>query len=453
MMSNLAIPARANKRFRRALELHRGGRIFDALPIYVELLEQFPKHPALLHYVALLGRQLYDRARHRKEASDAAVRLMLLAVEGSPDNAGAVHNLAKLHHDRGEIDAAKACYEAAVALDPAQGESWTNLGNVYGELGNRMRAESCWLRALECPIAASDAAYNLSFLRLLKGNYAEGWPLYEHRFQSPGFAVDYGRPDLTRPKWSGAPVRTLYVHQEQGAGDALMMARYIPLAEARADHVIVEVIPGLVSLFAATFPDLEIVARGDRPPSHDAQVSLLSMPAVFGSTLTDLPPPASFRAGIGSIGPEPGRIGLCWRGSPGHTNDRIRSMPFEALAPLLTTPGYAWQSLQFGYDVTAPVDGIPVDPCPAGDFLETARAIARCETVITVDTSIAHLAGSMGVDTWILLPFSAEWRWLQDREDSPWYPGTARLWRQARAGDWVALATRVAAELAHRAAL
>jgi hypothetical protein len=141
------------------------------------------------------------------------------------------------------------------------------------------------------------------------------------------------------------------------------------------------------------------------------------------------------------IQPEPGRIGLCWRGSTSHPNDLIRSMPFERCFPLLDVPGLAWQSLQFGYE-TSP----PMDPLPVGDFLETARQIARCSLVITVDTSVAHLAGTMGVPTWLLLPFVAEWRWMLDRNDTPWYPGMV-LSRQSAAGDWKELVARVAEQL------
>jgi hypothetical protein len=157
---------------------------------------------------------------------------------------------------------------------------------------------------------------------------------------------------------------------------------------------------------------------------------MMSLPFVFGTTLETVPPPAPFQANGGSIQAEPGRIGLCWRGSTTHTNDRVRSMPFEATFPLLDVPGLTWQSLQFGYETSAPLDS-----CPLGDFLDTARAIARCSLVVTVDTSVAHLAGAMGVPTWVMLPFAAEWRWLQDRSDSPWYP-SATLLRQRHAGDW-----------------
>lgn len=243
----------------------------------------------------------------------------------------------------------------------------------------------------------------------------------------------------------------VYLHQEQGIGDALQLARYIPLVRDRVGTVIVEVVKALVPLFEAMFPDVQIVAKGDPPPSHDYQLPMFSLPAVFQTSVETIPKPVEFRP-IGLDGapiqPEPGRIGLCWRGSATHPNDHMRSMPFEACFPILdlhASHGLAFQSLQFGYEVSP-----PLDPFPIGDFLETARQIARCELVLSVDTSVAHLAGTMGVPTWVMLPYVAEWRWLERRSDSPWYPGNMKLFRQTKAGDWRELVDRVVHELAFR---
>lgn len=445
----LALPRRHIAReLRRAYRLHRDGQLGEAMQLYASVLTHEPTNAMALHYAALIGRHLNDHAKQRglPTNDEAVMRLMALSVAYAPDNPAAIHNFAKFKHDRGELDDAKQLYETAVALDPTQGESWTNLGNVWGELGNRLRAEACWLRALECPSSLADARFNLSFLRLMKGDFARGWAEYECRWDSPTFRHGYGRPELTAPKWDGAPITgTLLLHQEQGAGDAIWMWRYVPLIRARVGRLVIEVIPGLASLFRAFFPDVEVIARGDarQPiPPHDAQLAMLSLPSVFGTTLETIPECVPVPAELASIRPESGRIGLCWRGSTTHTNDRIRSIPFEATWPLLDEPGLTWQSLQFGWD-TSP----PLDQCPPGDFLETACAIARCSLVISCDTSTAHLAASMGVSTWILLPFSAEWRWLEDRIDSPWYP-SAVLHRQAIAGDWLELTRRLAPMLA-----
>lgn len=432
---------------RRGLALHRAGRIGEALPIYERVLTMQPQNGAALHYAALLGRHLNDHARANglPTKDNEVMSLMALSILANPENAAGIHNFAKFKHDRGEVDDARQLYEHAVAIDPEQGESWTNLGNIYGELGNRMRAEACWVRAIECPLGSSDSVFNMSFLHLLKGDWAGGWQRFESRWECPTFLHNYGRSDIGSPRWNGSSTtETVYVHGEQGAGDVLMMARYIPLVCDRVGAVILEVLPALVSLFECVFPDLEIVARGDAVPEHGFNVPMFSLPAIFGTTLESLPENPRIADELASIPVESGRIGLCWRGSTTHTNDRVRSMSFEACFPMLDVPGLTWQSLQFGYET-----GPPLDPLPPGDFLETARQIMRCELVVSVDTSVAHLAGMLGKPTWILLPFSAEWRWLQDRTDTPWYP-TAWLWRQDVAGNWKSLTATVARALAQR---
>lgn len=434
----------------RAYELHQAGDLRAALQLYADVLKADPRHPIALHYAALLTRQLNDEARSLGQPTrdEEAMRLMALSVAAAPKNAAAVHNCAKFADDRGDYESARELYEHAVRLNPTQGESWTNLGNVYGRLGERMQAEAAWARAMECPAETADARFNLAFLELLKGDLAGGFRDYESRFECPEFIYRHGRPDLTSPRWNGEPIRgTLYVHGEQGAGDAIMMARYLPWCAERAETVVVEVIRGMVPLFRAMLAGLPMVrvqATADDPvPEHTAHVSLMSLPYLAGTTVETVPSPldsASFAADLASIAPEPDRIGLCWRGSTTHVNDRTRSMPFEATFPLLdlaASHGFRFQSLQFGYEVSP-----PLEPMPAGDFLETARQIARCGLVVTVDTSIAHLAGTLGVPTLILLPFVAEWRWMLDREDTPWYP-SARLVRQRQADDWADVIDRV----------
>lgn len=438
---------RITRMLQRAHALHVAGDLGNALVIYQELLTEQPTNPRALHYAAIIGRQLNEIARQkgRPTADDEVMSLMAQSIAANPNNAAGLHNFAKFKQERGELADARHLYEHAVALDPTQIESWANLGNVYAALGNRMRADAAWDRAVTGGSMSDDSIYNVSFIKIMRGDWARGWREFEHRWNCPDFFYAYGRPDLKTPIWTGKRVDTLYLHQEQGIGDALMMARFIDVCRLRARTVVVEVYQPLVSLFRWMFPDLQIVQLGEDPPAHDAHLSLFSLPALFGTTLADLIRPGPFPAFPDQTGPEPGRIGLCWRGSTTHINDRMRSMPFEALFPLLDLAGvhnrFTWQSLQYGFDVFD-----PIDPCPTGDFLETARAIARCSLVITVDTSVAHLAGVMGVPTWILLPHAAEWRWLIDRDDCVWYP-SARLWRQRAPGDWKGLVNVVATQL------
>lgn len=428
---------------------------------------------AVAHDLALICRHLAEGSERGRDeqVSSAIIAALAHAIAVNPQNPINYHNLAGYEDYLGRDAEAAGHYRLALQLYPAQWESWVSWGHACARLGDRESAETCWANAFNVtaaldeqnhqknPGAVRERRWAMAMLRLLKGDYAHGWDDYEGRLTFPPYVDKHGRPDVTAPRWdgreiTGARTPTLYLHQEQGAGDAIMTARYISLAQDRVGvhgRVIIEVISAMVPLFAAMFPELEIVAKGETPPEHDAQLPMFSLPHVFGTTLENVPPVVPFQVVSGENVPivaEPGRIGLCWRGSTTHPNDLVRSTSFESCFPLLDAtkdlPGVAWQSLQFGYET-----GAPLDPLPPGDFLETARQIARCSLVITVDTSVAHLAGVMGVPTWLLLPFVAEWRWLQDRDDSPWYP-SMRLWRQAKAGDWKELTARVAAALAEQ---
>jgi len=434
------------KLFARGFALHKRGLLNEALQVYVRVLKAEPRNPIALHYAALLGRTVNQHAKQngRPSADGQVMRLMALSIAAAPHNAGAVHNFAKFKHDAGELADAIQLYRNALAIDPQQGESWMHLGGALGALGDRASADEAWSRAMECPTTTPDARFNVSFLRLLRGEYARGFADYESRWDCPEFLHSYGRPDLPWPRWTISAGGRLLLHAEQGAGDALMMLRYLPLVRPLVDALAIEVPKGLMSLVAAVcaahreLADVTVLERGVtiERSAFDHQLPMLSLPAVFGTTLETIPPPVEWRpvqADGEPISVESGRIGLCWRGSTTHSNDRTRSMPFEACFPLLDladSHGLTFQSLQFGYTVSEPLDA-----CPTGDFLETARQIARCETVVSCDTSVAHLAGSMGVKTLVMLPFIAEWRWLLDRSGSPWYP-SATLVRQRAAGDW-----------------
>lgn len=410
---------------------------------------------AVAHDCALIARHLAEGTERGRdpEVADAIVRGFAHAIAVDPRNPINHHNLAGWLDYLGRDAEAGEQYRAALQLNQHQWESWVSWGHSCGRLGDRESAEQCWQNAFKVT-DADDAQrgpqrrWGMAMLRLLKGEYIRGWDDYEARLTFPPYVERHGRPDLTAPRWDGAEMSgTLYLHGEQGAGDQIMTARYIPIVRSRVGRIVIEVVRSMIPLFEVMFPGVELVAKGDVAPPHDAQLPMFSLPYICGAALENIPDPVPFpvcSAENVPIQPEPGRIGLCWRGSATHPNDLIRSMPFEATFPLLDLPGLAWQSLQFGYE-TSP----PLDPMPVGDFLDTARQIARCSLIITVDTSIAHLAGVMGVPVWILLPFSAEWRWLQDRDDSPWYP-SARLWRQSTAGDWRGLVGRVATELATR---
>ena len=403
---------------------------------------------AVAHDTALLARFLAEATGHGRDTTIAypIITAFAHALAVNPGHPPTLHNLAGYEEYLGRLEDARQHYTTALRIDGSQVASWIALGHVHAQLGNRSRAELCWQAAEEQMEGDLTARWDAAMLRLLKGDYARGWRDYEARLTFPPYLHSYGRPDLTSPMWDGRALRgALYLHGEQGAGDVVMMARYLTLARERGVHqLVLEVAKPLVRLFTAAMPDVTIVTRGDPAPAHEAQLPLLSCPAVFGTRLETIPPPFRFLAG--DVALERGRVGLCWKGSPGHPHDLLRSMSWDTMRAVVDVDGFTWQSLQFGVDVEAPVDAFHAE-----DFADTATAIARCELVITVDTSVAHLAASMGVETWILVPLHAEWRWLQDRTDSPWYPA-AKLWRQDRPGDWASVIARVGDALRTRRA-
>lgn len=433
------------------------GKLLDAKAHFVRALDWAPTNEAALLAASSLALQLNQAKRDKDEH---VIALSRLAIEAG--SVAAMHNLATFHHQRGELAESRALYERCLARSPMQGETWKQLGDVLMEMGRPIPAKAAWLRSLECPATSPGAHFSRSFLELAMGDYADGWKDYEARWDSPEFTSRHPIAHQM-PWWDGKPLDgALLLHQEQGAGDAIMMSRFIPWAAERCTNVYVEVIAGLVDLFvmasvardlsfdrpARPLPNVRIFERGTpipcaiSPTGPRVHLPMMSIPAAFGLTTIDTIPPAHEGfALLRSSSPTPNRVGLCWQGSTIHTNDRVRSMPFEACHALLDVPGHTWQSLQFGYDVSA-----PLDPLPMGSFLDTAQAIASCSLVITVDTSIAHLAGSMGVPTWVLVPYHADWRWLMDRSDSPWYPSVT-VFRQAKPGDWFELTQRVANDL------
>lgn len=427
---------------------------------------------AALHYGAIAARQLHAASREMKlrsseqlaEIDQIADRLMALSVILAPSNSAALYNFAKAKHDKGDLAGARDLYRAAARYGPDQAHVWAKLGECLMDMGDVANGEACWNRAMAFPSDAADTSYNLSFLYLLRGDYAQGWALHEARWQCPDFLYSNGRDYLTAPVWAGDSLegRTILVRHEQGNGDQIQFGRYIPLLEAAGGRVVVEVQRGLVRLFRLAFPGRTVIGLGEEVPPHDVQIPFMSLPYHFTKALDQVPAPlvipgqdltGKLGATVARIQSMTGwRVGLTWAGSATHVNDAKRSAPDDLLSALADTPGVTWVNLQVGprSEAFARVGAARLNPTRAlQDFADTAALIRSLDLVVTVDTAVAHLAGSLGVPTWILLPFNAEWRWLRHRADTPWYP-SARLLRQPAPGAWTALATQVREELAAR---
>jgi len=305
------------------------------------------------------------------------------------------------------------------------------------------------------------ARWNLSLALLLDGQLVEGWREYDARLALPELGRDRHR--FPGQSWDGTALagKTLLVYPEQGLGDALQFARYATLLMETGARCVIRCLDALAPLLA-TIPGVAEVSRDDEAlPQYEAHLPLLSLPRVLGTTPETIPATVPYiavsdvkravaRAMLARAG-RPPRIGLCWAGNAAHGNDRNRSLPLAALAPLFAVPGIAWFSLQQGKAAAQ------IAASPAADHLvplladtalvDTAALIAELDLIITVDTSIAHLAGALARPAWVLLPFAPDWRWQLGRDDSPWYP-TLRLFRQPRLRDWQSVVARVQARLA-----
>jgi len=397
------------------------------------------------------------------EAAHAFRRV--LAV--TPHHAPALLNLGNACVDGDNLDDAETYTRAAIANAPGLAEAHASLGHLLTIQGRPLEAIASCRKAANLQPDLAQAHWNRGVAHLLAGQFAEGWDAYEWRKRR--YPACY--PPLPGPQWEGEALdgRTILVRAEQGFGDALQFARYLPLLTRRGAHVVLQTASPLVALMQR-IPDVLVVERGvvergvvergvverGASPSHDVWVDQMSLPRLF-RTVADTIPAAS-----GYLTPDPVlagtcdtalpfglRIGVAWAGNPAHHNDRGRSMPVSALAPIVGAGAGMLVSLQVGPHAPdiSKVFGITDLSHRLTDFAATAALVAGLDLVITVDTAVAHLAGALGIPTWLMLAHAPDWRWMLNREDSPWY-SSMRLFRQERPGDWTGVVERVASGLA-----
>ncbi len=389
--------------------------------------------------------------------TDEAVACYRRALALRPDFPEALNNLGNALLADGRPDEAVAAYDGAITARPDYAEAHNNRGNALQALGRLPDALASHAQALSLKPDFPDARWNQSFALLLAGDYVQGWRLFESRWELPGNARN-SPGDL----WLGdTPLegKTLLVQHEQGFGDTLQMLRYVPALAAQGARVLLQVPASLVSLAASVPGVAAVTSTTETLPAFDACCPCMSLPLAFGTTLETIPAgipylsasPAARSRWAAELGPRTRpRIGLAWSGSPGHRNDRQRSVPLAALTPLLEAPA-DFISLQKEYRAGEPeqlvASGRVRDVAARlTDFDETAGLLAELDLLITVDTAVAHLAGALGIPTWLLLPAAPDYRWLLGRSDSPWYP-TMRLFRQTQAGDWAGVLQRVSVAL------
>ena len=375
-------------------------------------------------------------------------------------------DLAEAHHNRGNVlpyfnrfDDALASQNTAINLRPGLAEAHGGRGNALWELGRPEEALASYQRAISLKPGYADAYWNASLCLLQLGHFAQGWRLFEWRKR---LAAPMGSHVSTRPAWLGEQDisgKTLLVYWEQGLGDTIQFCRYAPLAATRGARVILRVQATLFELLHGSLPGIDVIPAEQEPPAFDFHCAMMSLPLAFGTTVDTIPSgqryiqAGSERRALWSrrLGPatKP-RIGVVWAGGAAYQGDHKRSIDPAAYQPLFDAD-VEWICLQkdvtdHDVEVSRRANAPRFFGGELHDFSDTAALIDRLDLVITVDTSVAHLAGAMGKPVWILLPYSADWRWLRDRDDSPWYPA-ARLFRQRRPGDWADVIERVTGSL------
>jgi len=450
-----AAPERAELHYNLGNALMAAGDPPAAEAAYTAALARNPQHAGALNN---LGNALRAQARY----ADAIARYQA-ALALRPEYYGTLNNIASALLGLHRPEDAEGFLRRALAAQPDYAEAANNLGGAL-LAQDRPRAALEWFRrAVTLAPGHPQARFGAALALLAEGEFRAGWRDYEARWDDPAFTADV--PDYPTPPWLGTgPVtgRRLLLHAEQGFGDTIQFARYAPLLRRRGAHVVLQVQAPLARLLAPLAD--EIVPIGDTPrsepvPPHDLRCPLMSLPLAFGTRLATIPAdipylhadPARIAAWRARLGPQRGRrVAIAFSGSPDHSDDALRSLAAERLVAAL--PG---AEIHVAQRDVRPLDaaflaGRPDIHCHAPDltdFAETAALLACCDLVVSVDTSLVHLAGALGRPAWVMLQRAADFRWLRGRADSPWYP-TLRLFRQTAPRDWTPVLAELTAALA-----
>jgi len=470
------------------------GNIMGDLDRLDEAVEAFRRAIGLKPELAVAHNNLGD-AQRRLGRLDEALASCTRAIDLKADFAEAHNNLGIILHERKQFDASIAQYTRALQLNPNYAVAYNNLANAYCEKRDYDTAISAYARAIQ--LKPNDAIYHnnisnslykrnrldeaiahyqkaiqinpdyaeahcsMAQAMLLKGDFRNGWGEYEWRWRLKPLSLF---PKLAEPRWDGRNLngRTILLRCEQGHGDILQFVRYAPMIAKMGGKVILECRWELARFMEQNRIVQRIVACGTSMPDFDYQCPIASLPLAFGTDLQSIPANVPYLSADSQltkkwgarIGPENQhkKVGLVWAGSPDHGNDSNRSIPLNEFAPLADTDGVDFYSLQKGPSgKQAPPTGLHLTDWTddLSDFADTAALLANLDLVITVDTAVAHLAGAMGKPVWLLLPFSPDWRWMLNRNDTPWYP-TMRLFRQPSPGDWESVINRVIQQLKAR---
>ncbi len=441
-----------------AANLERSGRTADAERMADHVLAAYPKQPEALHLKGL--------AACASGRETEAVQHMEAAIAHGLEVPLYYRNICALYERLGRLDEAVTAGKRAVLLDPTDAQSYHNLTVAHARRLELDESIACARTALALDPTLPGAHFALAEALLLRGDLAEGWQEYEWRFRIPGAAQPL--PATDRPAWDGTPLpdRTLLLVADQGFGDVIQFGRYLAWVATLCPRMVIACSPEMQSTVRQMAPNAPLFTSWAECPEYAAFAVFSGLPRLHGTTLTNVPSPGAYlqadpervskwRQRLARLVPRGHRaVGLAWAGRPAHSNDRNRSANLQLLRPLFDTPSTTFVALQKGpaqaqigrYFGRAPLINLGTE---IEDFADTAAILQIVDLLITVDTSVGHLAGALGRPAWIMLPYAPDWRWLLHRTDTPWY-NSVRLFRQPAPGDWTSMVHEVATALTAR---
>ena len=395
------------------------------------------------------------------EEYEEAIKNYDRALELNPDNANIYSNKSIVYRSMKRYEDAFKSLDCAIKLKPDLAAAYSNRGLVHSELKQYEEAHKNYDRAIELEPTIGDAYWNKSNLKILQGCYGEGWQLFEWRWKTT--FLNHQPRDFKQPLWLGQESITnkiILIHHEQGLGDSIQFSRYIPLLEKyNPKEIILESPQPLISILSSLRGNFKIITLGDPLPHFDYYCPIMSLPLAFKTALESIPSEMPYlfadedkislwaeKLGL-KIKP---RVGLVWSGFKGHKNDRNRSLSLRQLDSIFSLP-FELHSLQkeirdHDLEVLNSCDQIHQHQDELIDFSDTAALIHHLDLIVSVDTSVAHLAGAMGKKVFLMLPYAPDYRWMDNRPDSPWYP-SMRLFRQPKIDDWDSVISEMCFEM------
>lgn len=437
------------------MEFERENRLGEADDLAIRVLNAAPEHPHVLHMAGIIA---YRRGRF-----DEAISRMEKSVRLAPEVALYPRNMCEIYRSTGRLDAALSAGKRAVELSPEDSRAHFNLALIHYERLELDAAVAVAEKALALDPDFPEAHFEKAEALLLSGRLAEGWESYEWRFklkQAEGML-----PKTDRPQWNGQPLAPgrLLIVGDQGLGDCIQFSRLIPWVTRRAPAPILACSHDLLPILRQLPGIAKIINSWDQAGDYDCYIPLSGLPRLAGITTENIPDGGAYlkadpkrvefwREKLGRLAaPGKRRIALVWAGRPSHKNDRKRSLKLNQFSPLFTLPGITLITVQKGdqiaqaggYYGAAPLLNLGPE---IDDFTDTMAILENVEKLVTIDTSVAHIAGAMGIPTSLVIPYAPDWRWLLNRSDTPWYH-SIKLYRQQRPYDWSGVIEAVAKDL------